>query len=86
MLVPSFMVQNVSGAELVAFAQKALDARGLAVFMFHGVGGGHDIDVSREAHRELVAWLAARRQAVWTDTFRRVMAHVVEQRKRAAAP
>ena len=85
MLVPSWMVQNVPGAELVAFAEKALDAGGLAVFMFHGVGGGHDIDVSREAHRELVAWLAARRQVVWTDTFRRVMAHVVEQRTRAAA-
>jgi peptidoglycan/xylan/chitin deacetylase (PgdA/CDA1 family) len=86
MLVPSFMVQNVPAAELVAFAQKALDAGGLAVFMFHGVGGGHDIDVSREAHRELVAWLAARRQEVWTDTFRRVMAHVVKQRTRAATP
>lgn len=86
MLVPSLMVQNASGAELVAFAEQALAAGGLAVFMFHGVGGGHDIDVSREAHRELVAWLAARRQTVWTDSFGRVMAHVLEHRARAAAP
>jgi hypothetical protein len=45
MLVPSWIPQNVSGEELIAFAKKAVDAGGLAVFCFHGVGGGHSIDV-----------------------------------------
>ncbi len=82
MLVPSWAATNVTGPELVAFAQKALDAGGLAVFQFHGVGGEW-IPVSREAHRELLAWLAANRQTVWADTFKRVMTHVVaEQRRR----
>ena len=57
--------------------QKAVDAGGLAVFMFHGVGGDH-IPVSREAHQELLAWLASHRDVVWTDTFRAVTTHVVE--------
>jgi peptidoglycan/xylan/chitin deacetylase (PgdA/CDA1 family) len=85
MLVPSFMPQDVSGNVLIAFAKKAVDAGGLAVFVFHGVGGGHSIDVPREAHRQLLAWLAANRQTVWTDTFRRVMAHVAAEQKRPAA-
>jgi sialate O-acetylesterase len=85
MLVPSWMVQNVSGEEMIAFVKKALDASGLAVFMFHGVGGGHSIDISREAHQKLLAWLAANRQTVWTDTFKRVMTHVVAEQRRAAA-
>ena len=70
MLVPSWAATNVTGAQLVAFAQKAVDAGGLAVFQFHGIGGEW-IPVSREAHRELVGWLAANRQTVWTDTFGR---------------
>jgi peptidoglycan/xylan/chitin deacetylase (PgdA/CDA1 family) len=85
MLVPSWAATNVAGAQLVAFAQKALDAGGLAVFQFHGIGGEW-IPVSREAHQELVGWLAANRQTVWTDTFRRVMTHVVTEQKRVATP
>jgi peptidoglycan/xylan/chitin deacetylase (PgdA/CDA1 family) len=77
-LVPSWAVENTSGKEMIAFVEKAVEAGGLAVFMFHGIGGDH-IPVSREAHRELLAWLASHRDAVWTDTFRNVMAHVVAQ-------
>jgi peptidoglycan/xylan/chitin deacetylase (PgdA/CDA1 family) len=86
MLVPSWMVRNVTGAEMIGFVAKAVDAGGLAVFMFHGVGGGHDIDIAREAHRELVGWLAAQRGTVWTDTFGRVMTHVLAEQKRLATP
>jgi len=84
MLVPSWIPQNVTGDQLIAFAKRAVDAGGLAVFCFHGVGGGHSIDVSRDAHRQLLAWLDANRKTVWTDTFKNVMTHVVaEQRRRA---
>jgi peptidoglycan/xylan/chitin deacetylase (PgdA/CDA1 family) len=86
MLVPSWMAKDVSGEELIAFVKKAVDAGGLAVFMFHGVGGGHSIDVSREAHRQLLAWLAANRKTVWAATFGRVMTHVAAERKRVNAP
>jgi peptidoglycan/xylan/chitin deacetylase (PgdA/CDA1 family) len=82
MLVPSWMVQGVSGEEMIAFVKKAIDAGGLAVFMFHGVGGGHSINVSREAHRQLIDWLTANRETVWTDTFRSVMKHVVAEQNR----
>ena len=85
MLVPSWAAADVTGARLIAFAQKAVDAGGLAVFQFHGIGGQW-ISVSREAHRELLAWLAANRQAVWTGTFKQVMASVTAEQKRAAAP
>jgi len=75
----------VTGAQLIAFAGKAVDAGGLAVFQFHGIGGEW-ISVSREAHRELLAWLAANRQTVWTDTFKRVMTHVAAEQKRPPGP
>jgi peptidoglycan/xylan/chitin deacetylase (PgdA/CDA1 family) len=85
MLVPSWAPAGATGAELIAFAQKAVDAGGLAVFQFHGIGGQW-ISVSREAHRELLAWLASNRQTVWTGTFKQVMSHVVAEQRRKAAP
>ena len=84
-LVPSWAVENVSGAQMTAFVMTGVDAGGLAVFMFHGVGGEH-IPVSREAHQELLAWLASHRDLVWTDTFRNVMTHVVETTAAPATP
>jgi hypothetical protein len=45
------------------------------------VGGGHSIDVPREAHRQLLAWLDANRKTVWTDTFKNLMTHVVAEQK-----
>jgi hypothetical protein len=82
MLVPSWAVEGASGEEMIAFVEKAMAAGGLAVFQFHGVGGGY-IAVSRDAHRALVGWLAAHRDLVWTDTFRRVMAYVIAARERS---
>ncbi|MCW5980510.1 MAG: polysaccharide deacetylase family protein [Bryobacteraceae bacterium] len=82
--VPSWMVRDVSGERMIALVRKAIDTGALAVFMFHGVGGGHSIDISREAHRELLGWLDKHREVVWTDTFRRVMEHVIAERKRSA--
>jgi peptidoglycan/xylan/chitin deacetylase (PgdA/CDA1 family) len=84
MLVPSWAATNVTGAQLIAFAEKAVEAGGLAVFQFHGIGGEW-ISVSREAHQELVSWLAANRKTVWTDTFKRVMTHVEAEQKWLAA-
>jgi peptidoglycan/xylan/chitin deacetylase (PgdA/CDA1 family) len=80
MLVPSWAATDVTGAQLIAFAQKAVDAGGLAVFQFHGIGGQW-LSVSRDAHRDLLGWLAAHRPTVWTDTFRRVLQHVTTERK-----
>lgn len=85
MLVPSWAATNVSGTQLIAFAQKAVDAGGLAVFQFHGVGGEW-IPVSREAHQELLAWLAAHRRTVWTDTFKNVLTHVTAEQKWPGTP
>jgi hypothetical protein len=81
-LVPSWMVVNASAEDMIGFVEKAVNAGSLAVFMFHGVGGGHGLDVDREAHRKLLGWLAANKALVWTGTFRNVMKHVIAERRR----
>jgi hypothetical protein len=54
-------------------------------FTFHGVGGDY-LAVSKEAHEELLRYLAANRALYWTDSFVAIMRHVrAEQLKRQSA-
>jgi sialate O-acetylesterase len=80
--VPSWSVKDNTAAEMIAWVEEAVQAGSLAVFTFHGVGGGHSINVGREDHRKLLAWLAANRERVWTAPFLEVMEHVIAERKR----
>lgn len=59
---------DATGAELIAWVQQAVDGGGMAVLLFHGVGGEH-LPVSAQAHAELLDWLAAHRDEVWTTTL-----------------
>jgi sialate O-acetylesterase len=47
----------------------------MAVFMFHSVGGGY-LNVSSEAHEELLSFLEEHSLVLWVDTFQHVMEHV----------
>lgn len=60
--------EGVTGPELIEFARQAAAGGGMAVYLFHGVGGDH-LQVSIEAHRELLAWLAAHPGEVWVTTL-----------------
>ncbi|HWQ56858.1 MAG TPA: exo-alpha-sialidase [Bryobacteraceae bacterium] len=83
--VPTWALRMNTGAEMIAWVEEAMASGSLAVFTFHGVGGGHDIDVGREDHRRLVAWLAANRSRVWTAPFAKVMEHLLAERRRLTA-
>ncbi|RYY18896.1 MAG: chitooligosaccharide deacetylase [Chitinophagaceae bacterium] len=50
-------IMNQSGTQLINQVKRAITDGDLLVFLFHGVGGEHAINVSEEAHRELVYFL-----------------------------
>lgn len=82
--VPSWALANDKGAEMIAWVEQAVQSGALAVFTFHGVGGGHSINVDREDHQALLRWLDANRARVWTAPFVKIMAHVTAERRRLA--
>jgi peptidoglycan/xylan/chitin deacetylase (PgdA/CDA1 family) len=74
---------GASGAELIALVQAA-EARGTMVNLtFHGIGGDY-LTVSNAAHAELLDYLAAHRDRVWTATFLDIAAHVRAVRSQPA--
>lgn len=63
--LPCYMINGQSGAELIALVQKAMQNHGLLVFLFHGVGGEHNLNVSLPAHRQLLLFLKAAQKQIW---------------------
>jgi para-nitrobenzyl esterase len=74
-----------AATQLVEFAEKAAQGGGLAVYVFHGVGGDH-LSVTAEDHRRLVEWLAARRQTYWVAPMRDVVQWIAEHKGAPATP
>ncbi len=71
---------GLSGRQLIALVEQA-GARGTMVNLtFHGVGGDY-LQVSEQAHRELLDYLAANRKRYWTDTFLNIMKYVKAQQR-----
>lgn len=66
---------GTSGEELIAFVKKVAEKGGIANIIFHGIGGDH-LSVSKEAHEQLIQYLAKNRGTYWTDTYLNIMKHV----------
>ncbi|MGR3810778.1 sialate O-acetylesterase [Jiulongibacter sp. NS-SX5] len=76
--VYSYGINGESGDELIALVKKAEEENALITFLFHGVGGEHSLNVSEEAHAELVKYLGQNKDKVWTTTMLEAAHHVKE--------
>lgn len=76
--VPSWGVNDPTGEELIAYVKEAQEKGTIAVFMFHSVGGGY-LNVTAEAHEQLLGYLDENRDEIWTENFITVMSHVKDQ-------
>jgi peptidoglycan/xylan/chitin deacetylase (PgdA/CDA1 family) len=76
--VPVTAPEGLTGEQLIAFVKEAAANGTMMNFTFHGVGGDY-ISTSKQAHEELLAWLAAHRDVVWTDTFMNLMKYIKTQ-------
>jgi para-nitrobenzyl esterase len=72
-------------AQLVEFAERAAKGGGLAVYVFHGVGGDH-LSVAARDHSRFVEWLADHRETYWVATMRDVVEWIAEKDSRSAVP
>ena len=70
--VPVMAPVGMSGAQLIALVEEAGRKGTMVDFTFHGIGGDH-LQVSKEAHEELLAYLAAHRDRYWTAPFIDIM-------------
>jgi peptidoglycan-N-acetylglucosamine deacetylase len=67
--VSSYVVSQHTGDALIQVVKDTMKQKGLIVFMFHGVGGGHNINVDLKAHQQLLHFLKQNEKSVQVTTF-----------------
>ncbi len=78
--LPCYMVNGQSGEELIALVKQAREKKALLIFLFHGVGGEHDLNVSQEAHSQLLHYLKEHQQEIWIPTVAELAEELGHQR------
>jgi sialate O-acetylesterase len=69
-------IMSQSGTQLINLVKQIMSEGGLLVFLFHGVGGEHAINVSEEAHRELVYFLKQHENEILIAPMIEVAEHI----------
>src|SRR4051812_21830811 len=78
--VPCYGINGQSGGELIALVKQAMDKRGLLVFLFHGVGGEHSLNVSLDAHSQLLHFLAKNKNDIWIAPMIDVAEYIIKNK------
>ena len=74
-------VNGQTGEELVNHVKNALQEKKLLVFLFHGVGGEHGLNVSLQAHRDLLLFLKQNEEETWIAPMVDVAEFIAERQK-----
>jgi len=77
--VGAYMVNGQSGDELIGLAKEAIAKNALLVFLFHGVGGEHSINVPLTDHRKLLYFLKQNERDIWVAPLLEICRYVKEQ-------
>jgi peptidoglycan/xylan/chitin deacetylase (PgdA/CDA1 family) len=72
------MINGQSGDELIGPVKKAVEDTSLLVFLFHGVGGEHCLNVSLSAHRQLLRFLKQNEKDIWVAPLIDIAEYVKE--------
>jgi sialate O-acetylesterase len=76
--VGSYVVNGQTGEELIELVKQAMKSNALIVFLFHGVGGEHPLNISLSDHRKLLHFLKQNEKEIWTAPFVEIAEHVKE--------
>lgn len=67
--VNSFVENGTTAAQMIAQIEEAEKAESFIVFLFHGVGGEHALNVDWEEHQKLLLYLKNREKDIWVTTM-----------------
>lgn len=69
-------INGQSAEYMIDLVKKAQQTHTLLVFLFHGVGGEHSINVSNQAHSQLIQYLKQNEKEIWVAPLVDVAAFV----------
>ncbi|MFI5163195.1 MAG: polysaccharide deacetylase family protein [Sphingobacteriales bacterium] len=63
--IDCYAINGQSGEYMIDLVKKAQQTHTLLVFLFHGVGGGHNLNVGLKEHSQLLHYLKANEKDIW---------------------
>jgi peptidoglycan/xylan/chitin deacetylase (PgdA/CDA1 family) len=63
--IQCYGINGEDGAYMINLVKQAQKTHTLLVFLFHGVGGGHNLNVDIKAHSELLHYLKNNEKDIW---------------------
>ena len=63
--IDCYGINGQTGEQLIDLVKQAMKTHTLLVFLFHGVGGEHSLNVSLEAHSALLHFLQQQENEIW---------------------
>jgi peptidoglycan/xylan/chitin deacetylase (PgdA/CDA1 family) len=63
--IECYAINGQSAAYMIGLVKKAQETHTLLVFLFHGVGGGHDLNVGLKEHSQLLHYLKSQEKDIW---------------------
>lgn len=74
-------INGETGKQLIDLVKQAMNTHTLLVFLFHGVGGEHSLNVSLEAHSALLHFLKQNEDKVWIAPMIDVAKYIQQKKK-----
>jgi peptidoglycan/xylan/chitin deacetylase (PgdA/CDA1 family) len=74
--LPCYMMSGQTGEQMIDLVKQAISNGRLLVFLFHGVGGEHGLNVSLEAHRKLLQFLKQNEKDIWVAPMIDVVGYI----------
>ena len=80
--IDCYGINGETGEQLIDLVKQAMSTHTLLVFLFHGVGGEHSLDVSVEAHSDLLHFLKVNEKNIWIATMIDVAKYVQQYQQK----
>lgn len=78
--IDSYAMNGHTGNQMIDVVKKAMSEKGLVVFLFHGVGGEHNLNVSLQDHRQLLYFLKRHEKEIWVAPLIDVVDYLTKQK------
>lgn len=84
--IKAFGVKDVSGEELIKLVKKAKKEQSLLVFLFHGVGGEHTLNITSQEHNKLMSYLNKHEEDIWIAPLVELAEYIKQYNKHKTNP
>lgn len=65
----AFSIAGQDANYMIDIVKRGMKENGLVVFLFHGVGGEHGLNVDLKEHQKLIHFLKQNQKDIWVTTF-----------------